>query len=496
MTKQQKQVLINTLALITKNYSKQWLQLLIGVFVIFFFSACYILLTLNKYWQFEYFFKDNVLFDRALWLVANGKAPIVNHELLGQVNILGDHFHPTIFIGSIFYHLFPRQETILIFMSVAYGLSGYVGMLIGFKLLKSRLIVFALLISYFLYLGTLNAFLYGFHELNLMPLFFLLVMYSLISDKKRLYWASLFFLLLTKESLALLAITIGIFTWFCYPKKRSTAIATIIISILYFLIVTRVVIPFFSHKYLYANFLPPKTLTDLLFKLIYPYEKIETFFVSMATFGFLPLFSLITYPLWAQDLLIRDIFSQGFNMQYELFFHYNLGLVPILLFSSIWSIKYVETKKWGSRLIILFAILIIVSNIFFLKSYSIKNPFMLVFNKDFFQVTNNNKFLWELVEKTPRGSKIMTQNHLGFMFAHDDVYLLTKDYGFLSSITPKYIVVDLRDGQNPNNFFPLTQEETSNLVKGLVDKNIYKVYWQKNSLIILEKNLAFNLWPR
>ncbi len=369
-------------------------------------------------------------------------------------------------------------------------------MLIGFKLLKSRLVVFALLISYFLYLGTLNAFLYGFHELNLMPLFFLLTIYGLVSDKKILYWTALFFLLLTKESLALPAITIGIFTWFCYPKKKSTAIATIIISILYFFVVTRLLIPLFSPKYLYTNFLPPKTLEEAISKIFYPYQKIETFIVSMATFGFFPLFSLFTYPLWAQDLLSRDFFSQRFNVQYELFFHYNLALVPILLFSSIWAVKLLQKKDWGNKLIILSSIIIIASNIFFLKSYSIKNPILLVFNKDFYQVTNNNKFLWELVEKTPKGGRIMTQNNLGYAFAHDDVYLLTKDYGFISSIVPRYIAVDLRDGQNPNNFFPLTQEETKILITGLVDKNIYKIYWQKNSLIILEKNLAFNLWPR
>lgn len=491
--KQYNHIKADIITFIIENYSKSAIQILIGISIIAFFTVCYIILTLNKYWQFEYFFKDNVLFDRALWLVANFKAPIVNHELLGQVNILGDHFHPTIFIASLFYRLFPHQETIFIFMSVIYGLSAVVGMLIGFKLVKSRFVIFALLVTYFLYLGSINAFLYGFHELNLMPLFFLLAIYALISESKKLYWFSLFLLLLTKESLALLTFTIGFFTFLSFPKNRLAAIFTICISIVYFFVVTHFFIPYFSHKYLYSNVLLPKTFADIGTQLVYPLEKVETFLVSMATFGFLPIFSFVTYPLWVQDLFVRYFLSHGFNVQYELFFHYNLGLVAVLLFSSIWAIKCIEAKKWGYKLIILSGVFILVANIFFLKSYRIKNPIMLVFNKDFYKVTENNKFLWELVSKTPRGDKIMTQNHLGFIFAHDEVYLLTRDFGLLSSIVPRYIVVDMREGQNPNNFFPLTEGETCDLLTGLVDKNIYKVYWQKGSLIILEKNLEYNL---
>lgn len=469
---------------------------IIGSAIIIFFTLCYIVLTLNRYWQFEYFFKDNVIFDRALWLAANFKEPIVNHEVLGRINILGDHFHPTIFLASIPYRIFPYHETIFIFMSIVYGLSAVIGMLIGFKLIKSRLAVFALLISYFLYLGTLNAFLYGFHELNLMPLFFLLVIYALITNRNILYWTSLSLLLLTKEPLALLGVSIGLFTLFCYPKRRSLAIATIVISSLYFFAATRLLIPAFSHKYLYANFLLPSNPREFGLGLIYPHEKIETFMVSMATFGFLPLLSFVLYPMWLQDLLSRYFFSQGASVQYQLFFHYNLSLAPILLFSSIWAIKLLERKNWGKKVAALSITIILLANIFFLKSYRIKSPILLLSIPDFYKNTQNNKFLWELVEKTPRGDKIMTQNHLGFIFAHDDVYPLTEDYGLLSSIVPKYIVLDMRDGQNPNNFFPLDQDRTAKLVKGLVEKNIYKIYWQKNSFIILEKNPDFDLWPR
>lgn len=474
-------------------YTRPWVQYAVGLSIIIFFTACYIVLLLNKYWQFEFFFTDNVFFDQALWKVSRGYVPIVHHTTLEDINILGDHFSLTIFFFSLLYLLTPRQEIIFIGMSLVYGLSAFFGMLIGFKLIKSRFVTYALLVSYFLYLGTQNAMLYGFHELILFPLFFMVAVFALLTNRTLIFWTSFLLILLTKLSLAVACIALGCFILVAFPKKRLTGCAAIVFSVLYYLAVTHIAIPYFSQRFLYAESVHiPQSIHELFFKLTVPKEKIQTFLVSTATFAFLPLANLATLPLLLQDFVIRYLFFKGGNVQYRLFYHYNLGTVPILFFASMWSIhtaqRFLAAQVFrGVKGNLVIGLVIMCAAFYFHRLYEIKGPLLLVFNRDFYAVTQKNAFLWELVEKTPRDGRIMTQNHLGLMFAHDDVVPMeTRPYIFVE-LHPKYIVYDLRRGQNPNNYFPLTEIDTIHFMESLLSRNAYTIYYQNGSRYILKK---------
>lgn len=475
-------------------YKKRSIQYAIGITIILFFTVSYIILLLNKYWQFEFFSADNVYFDTALWKVSHFQAPIVTHTILGKINIFGDHFHPTIFLFSLIYMVTDKQEAILSGICAVYGLSAFFGMFVGFKLIKSRLITYALVIAYFLYLGSQNALLYGFHEVDLVPLFFLSMIFAHYYDKKILFWISFILLLLTKESIVSVTICFGIFLFFTSPKKkRSTSVLLIIISIVYFIVVTKFVIPSFSGRYFYSNLVIPTDLKDLIYKLTVPKEKFETFFVSMSTFAFLPLMNLFTLPLVIQDFILRYAFPIPGLIEYELNFHYNLILAPVLLFSSIYSISIMKKKRFLNKFINIFPILLIVVSIYYLRFYRIKGPILLPFLKDFYQTTKNNKFLWNLVKHTPRDGSIMTQNHLAYIYAHNDVYLLPNEVNMiatlktLQAINPKYIVYDLRQGQNPNNYFPISERKTKDITTSVVALKLYKIFYNEGSMYILKR---------
>lgn len=472
---------------ILKLYSKTTTHYLIGIGIIIFFTLAYIVLLLNKYWQFEYFFVDNVYFDTAIWKVAHLQAPIVNHTALGRINILGDHFHPAIFLFSLLYLITSRQEIIFIGMSIVYGLSAFLAMLVGFKLVKSKFIIYSLLIAYFLYMGTQNAMIYGFHELILMPLFFFLTLFFLFYKHERWYWAGLVFLLLTKESLAAVAITLGIFIIISLPRKRKIGIITIAVSLIYFFIVTHYVIPHFSGKYYYSESSVPKSFGKLAIKLIDPPEKISTFLISNSTFGFLPFLNIATLPMVLQDFFVRYIFAPEGSIQYRLVYHYNLGLVPILLFSSLWSIHKLQKNRKLVKLLPLIGVAVLSFSIYYHRFSSSRGPLLLVFNSEFYKSTRTNSYLWKLVDEVPRDGKIMTQNHLGLAFAHDDVYQMTVSHDYFEKIDPKYVVFDLRDGQNPNNYTPISETDTKNLKELLLDSWNYKISLQRGSFYIFKK---------
>lgn len=464
----------------------------ISLLIILFFTIAYSLLVLNWYGQFRYPFTDNVYFDTALWKVSQLQEPIVRHSLLGEINILGDHFHPTIFLYSLLYMLSPRQEIILLGMVVVYSLSAGLGALVGFKLLKNKLLVLSLLIAYFLYIGTQNAFIYGFHEVNLMPLFFMLVFYALVNKKTKLYWLSLALLLLTKESLAFVSVGIGIATLFLIKDMRKTAILTIVVSLAYFFIVTRAVIPHFSGRYLHGEIGLPTDFSDLRTKLETGKEIWKTYTVSLASFGLLPLLNIGFLFLLAQDFLTRYLLAQPGTSPFSLSYHYNLVLAPIMFVSSLWTLKSLEKYKLFAKLSPFIAVGLILISIAFTRFTNPRGPILSVFNPAFYQTTAQNAFLWQLIAKTPRDGKIMAQNHLGYLFAHSDVFPMETMCDTFGKISPKYIVADLRKEQFPDNFFPLTHERTIAFFTFLEKSGGYRKLFTKNQMVILKETGKVN----
>lgn len=458
----------------------------IGLVIVGVFTGFYIVLLLNRYWQLEYFSVDNVYFHSALWQAAHGILPIINHPNLGRVPIFGDHFSPAIFLFSIPYIFTSRQEPIFILMALAYGLSAYLALLVGFKLIKSKFITYALIVAYFLYLGTQNAMIYGFHELNLMPVFFMAMVLCYFYRKKRLYWIFLGLLLLTKESMAAVVFGWGMFVLLSSRKNRSIGLVTMGIAVIYYFIITKFVIPHFSGRYLYGEHPIPGNIGEILSKLWLPAEKRETFIVSILSFAGWPVLSLAVLPLVFQDFLVRYLFSLPENIQYGLSYHYNLGLVPLLLFASIWSIHF-----WQDRIKISWiwpvvggAIILIAGGIF--RFYPQRGPLLMVFNPAFYRTTRDTHFLWNFINKVPPKGTIMTQNHLALVFAPRGVRMIegfaTKNYD-----NADYIVADLRKDQDPNDYFPTNERETRATLSALVRMGIYKTYYEKDSLLILKK---------
>ena len=184
---------------------------IIGIGLITFFSIAYILLVLNRYWQLQYFFTDNVYFQKALWNVARFQAPIVEHRLLGRINILGDHFHPTIFLVSFFLALTGRNEVTQLAMVIPLGISMLLAWRVATLLIKNKVITIVIIFASFMYLGTQHAMIFGFHELHLVPLFFWMVIYGYFFRKNWIYISGLILLILTKENMDAVVFCWGLF---------------------------------------------------------------------------------------------------------------------------------------------------------------------------------------------------------------------------------------------------------------------------------------------
>ena len=469
-------------------YSLKQTHYLLGILIILFFTSCYIVLVLNRYWQFEYFYTDNVHFDSVIWKVSRGLEPVIHHSRLGDINKLGDHFSPTIFLLSPLYWFTIKQEVILVASAVLYGLSAILAMQIGFKLVKSRIVTFSLLVAYFLYLGTQNAFIYGFHEVNLMPLFFMLMLIGFFYKKIVVFSVALILLLLTKESLVFVVIGFALFIIISGKANRILGEILVFISLLYYVIVTGFLIPYFSRGHFFYTEIPIPSLYDIFHRLWYPTEKLSTIFISLATFGFLPILNLTTLPLLFSDFIIRYLFSVEGLVTYRLVYHYNLVVAPILFFSSVHTV-YLLQKKFA-KIIAVLVVSIVLINIYLNVFRYQRGPILLVFNPGFYQTTVNNEFLWKFVDKVPKTGSIMTQNHLGYAFSHQPVYLFPSKTWHFPSINTDYIVVDLRLGQNANNYFPIGEELLRELIPDLIKSNRYDIFYSNGTQYILKKSIS------
>lgn len=463
--------------------------LLNGYILIGVFTILYTLLVLHRYWQFQYFFTDNVYFHKALWDVAHLRLPMVEHKYLGNIIILGDHFSPTIFLLVIPLWLGLGQVGTQLAMIMPFSLGMILALHVGKVLVRSRIFVLVIVVTSYLYLGLQHAMIFGFHEIHLVPFFFWLMIWAFYTHRRRVYIISITLLLLTKESMPLVLASWGIFLLMSYRKRYvQHSVVLIMISIAYFIIVTGVIIPSLGGRFLYSPVLEHgSNIAGIVESMFTPVEKVRTLALSLGTFGLLPIMSISVIPMVLQDFFIRYVSSIPGNMQYSITFHYGVGVVPILTFASIWSLHTLE-RSGRSFLRVLLVTVALVVTVWGHFAYLGRGPLQQVLIPDFYKVTRDNAFLWELINATPHDGSVMTMNHLGFALADRDVYQLSPDTVRMERISPKYIVYDLRREQSPANYLPFDSYEKYRSFMDTVERSPqYEEIFRKGSLRILRR---------
>lgn len=422
---------------------------LISYFSVALFTIVGIIVSLNRFWQYEVFYVDFGVYDQAIWEVSRFKPPIIEHFLLGEKWFFADHFVPSIFLISPFYWLTQRSEMILIVQAIAVGLSGLVLYQIGKHVLKNSLLSLSITLSYFLFVGLQNAVITEFHEITVMTLPLMLTFWAAVKKKTLLYFLFLIITLGFKEITFSLGIGIGIALFFINKDLRRIALLTILISIVWGIFSMKFMIPYFSGgvPYAYSQNIPESNIEKIASLLDYPLKR-RTVFYSLFSFGFLPVLSPAFWPVIIQDYASRFL-PKFFYTRWDLGMHYNAVSAVILGLSSIFSLKFIKKFNFLKNLFPVFSILIIL-NALILNRFILHGPFNLVLNPVFYKDTKNFAFLELLIKKVPANAVIMTQNNLAAKFTHQKVWLLQKYYYMYN---PEYILIDNRSGQNPNDFF-------------------------------------------
>lgn len=451
----------------------------IAFFLCVIFIVAGIIVSLNRFWQYEVFYYDFGIFDQAIWSVSRFSPPIIEHFIVGGKWIFADHFNPSIFLLSPFYWLTTKSEMLLVIQAIAVGLSGVVLYSIGTHVLKNKLLSLCILVCYLLFLGLQNAVIGDFHELTVMTLPLMLTFWAIV--RKRI-WYYFLFLIITlgfKESTFLLGIGIGILFFFLRRKWFKIGLITIALSVAWGYFSIKVIIPEFSNGfYIYGPSLSANIFDNILAFINHPVKQ-RTLFYSLLSFSFLPFLAPEFWFLLLQDYAMRFIGSPCCT-RWDMGLHYNAQSAVILAISSVFALRRLQ-RVIISQFSLLLAALIIV-NALVLYRFVLHGPFALAYNTAFYNHTKDFIFLNDLIKKVPDDVSVMTQNNLAPRFTHQKVLLLKRDY---ENYKPEYVVVDVRSGQNPNNFFGT--KDVSGILELLQKDSKYELIFRTKDQFIFRR---------
>jgi uncharacterized membrane protein len=462
------------------------------------YTVIILTVLLNRFWQYEVFYYDHGMMEGNAYQISQFQPPL-HHRDYGKITIYIDHFSPSMqVVLAPFYWVWDSYETPIIIMSVLIGLSVLFGYEIARSLIKNKFMIYALLFAYMFYVGMQNALIFFIHDITLQIPFLMFLCWSIVKKRVRLFYLLLLLNLGFKESVAVTGLALGFsMLFFLGPFWRKHGIVTMLISIAYGYFVSKHLIPYFR----YINLLgttsfgyspdPAQHWFDYIIWLFDNQQKRETILTSLSTFGFLPVFSIFSWPLMAQDFLQRfSLLQHGSNprMGLNLFYHANLAV--ILFVGSAYATSFLERFSIYRKIIYFHAIMIVLLTSYY-HQFVYHGPLGLIYNRDFLKITKNLKFMDDFVKKIPTRGKVMTQNNLAAHLTHTDLYILLNEDIF-DSIDPDVLAIDFSPGQNPNNFFPLHEPELKALAERLMKHPRYKVIYQETYRYIFVKKSFYN----
>lgn len=444
------------------------------------FTTIGIIVSLHRFWQYEVFYIDFGQYDQAIWAISRFQPPMLDHWVLGYIPIFADHLTPSIFLLSPLYWFTSNSIIILIAQAITVGLSGLVLYSIGNIVIKDRFISIAIVSYYYLFVGLQNAVITEFHELTVMTLFLMLTFWAFVKKKRFLYFVFLIIMLGFKEVTFLTGICLGIAVFIIDKKWKKEAIATIMLSIFWGVIALKFIIPYFSPgTYLYAENIPDTVSGKLSALFDHPLKR-HTLFYSFFSFGFLPIFAPQFWALMAQDYLSRFA-TQTFSTRWDLGLHYNAVSAVILALATIYAIKFFMQYSIVRKYKYVIAC-ILVGNALFINRFVLHGPYNLAYNKAFYDHTKDFQFLDKMVKMVPPNATVATHNNLATRFTHQRVWLLRYDY---ETHKPEYILIDNRQGQNPNNF--TGSESSDKILRRLLEDSNYKIIYNTKEQFVFKR---------
>ena len=455
------------------------------VLIILFFWIIYSYISIIKHLHYQTFTWDTGFFDQLLWKLSRFKEPVSSFS---NLHAFGDHFQ---FILLLFVPLywFPHSIKLLfithVFAAVIASLPVY---LISLKVNKSKIFAVAVSFSMLIFTGMQFAVLDGFHQSVFSPLFYALAIYGLVFGSNWIYWSSLFGLLITKEEMALLAVSIGLIALILKDRLKGTI--TIFASLAVFFFAVYFFLPAVQGEYVHSDsgvlgqspleVLRTIVADPILFfnLLLFPTIKIKTVIETFFSFGFLPIFSPIYLIPAFQQFAVRFIDTITIHRWTNLN-HYAFPLASIMAVAAIFSARTLERilKLRGKLYLFLTLYLIFFA---LAQDYLLHGPVNSLLKADFYVKKQWMRDNDEVLKFIPKGASVAATNNFGpHISQRDEFYLIMEEN------SADYLLFDLADG--PNKYSPLDYPKTLKVLKREILSGKYEIIRQVNNTFLLKR---------
>jgi len=286
---------------------------------------------------------DLGIFDNAIYLISQGKEPIVSFRGL---HILGDHAAWILYLIAIPYKIYPSVYWLFAIQGLSLAMGALPTWYLSIQAGLNKAQAYGVAIAYLLYPVVFNVNLFDFHpEVIAVPL----ILTSVWAARARKLGWFIVAVILTLGCKAVLALTIvGMGIWFIVKENRSTygAIA-ILAGTFWFIIATQLIIPAFSGEEAAAvgryDFLGD-SVTEIALNLISKPGLVWGKIFTSANLEYLLLLFVpwlwgISYkhlaPLFgAAPLLLLNLLTD-YQLQKDLIHQYSLPILPFLALAAI-----------------------------------------------------------------------------------------------------------------------------------------------------------------
>ena len=386
-----------------KMLNKQKLLKLTPYLICFLFFAAYSTLSVVRHIHYQSFGFDLGINDQVVWEYSKFHAPITTIDFIVNNSKLNVHIELIYALLAPFYWIWSSPITLLLLQAAVFSFSGIAVYLLAKRYKLHPWLQLAFLLSYLLFYGVQNALWFDVHSSVFEAAFTTWFIYFLVSRKNKL--ATLFFLLAItgKENVA--GITFLISSVYFLVSKKREGIIFALGSLAYLFFVFGIYFPHFvPGGYRFENSgglfsrMDPRLLYDTN-------EKIQVYFYSLLSYGFLPLLNpLYLVPAFG-NLASYFILGSNVTSAQGLFMQYRIELAPLLSWATIATVaRYKLLNNKAFAIYIILAALVV--------QYLLHLPLSYLTKKWFWTKPSGEYTINKIIKDIPNNASLVAQNNI------------------------------------------------------------------------------------
>lgn len=490
-----------------KNYIKiHYAQITLTLFIVLYISY----FSIASFLRFDNFYAgrfDLGNMDQTVWNTIHGKIfQLTNPDGTEIVSRLAIHADFILILLSPLYLVWEDPRMLLLIQTIIISIGALFIYLISKKILNSKILSLTFSIAYLLNPSVQYANLYDFHAVTLATTFLLAAFYFIFNKRYALFLLFAFLSAITKEQVWLTIALFGAYLFLVnikfftkklnFNKAQILGVGVFLVSTAIFFFLVFYAIPnarradHFAFSYFQKLGSTPSGITKNVLlnpvetaQIILEEEKVDYVYKLLSPLGFLS-FAQPFYLVFALPDLLIGLLSQNRNF-YQIYYQYTATITPFIFISAIFGINQLrKIRFYGIKIPLVFFELYLISAILY-SSYSFgplpgaKKP-----STDMLLKTQNNKNkIKEIISKIPKNHKVASTNNLGAHLSQRD-YIFTLPLGIDTADSVVILHGDATTG--------LSLIDEKSIVENLKIANRYKVVYQQNNFILLEKSIIPN----